>query len=271
MDAGLDEQTRAFYRRSLEALRDAGVRYMVGGAYAFAQYTGIERHTKDLDVYLCEPDVSRALRALEPVGCQPDHPYPHWLAKAYCGELFVDLIYSSGNGIGVVDEAWFRHARTGVVMGVPVLLVPPEELLWHKAFVQERERYDGADVAHLLRAQAESMDWPRLLRRFGPFWRVLYAHLVLFGFVYPGLRDRIPTEVMRKLAARLEKEVGHPASEGDLCQGTLLSRAQYLPDVELWGDRDVRLEERVRMTEQDVEIWTAAIDREEGPPGDPEA
>ena len=52
----------------------------------------------------------------------------------------------------------------------------------------ERERYDGADIAHLLRARADQLAWRRLLRRFGPHWRVLLGHLVLFGFVYPGER-----------------------------------------------------------------------------------
>ena len=60
----------------------------------------------------------------------------------------------------------------------------------------ERERYDGADVAHLLRAHGDRLDWPRLLRRFGPHWRVLLSHLVLFGFIYPGERALVPAWVM---------------------------------------------------------------------------
>jgi hypothetical protein len=62
---------------------------------------------------------------------------------------------------------WFRHARSDQVLDVPVLIAPPEESIWSKAFIMERERYDGAEVAHLLRACAGRMDWQRLLQRFG--------------------------------------------------------------------------------------------------------
>ena len=52
--------------------------------------------------------------------------------------------------------------------------------------------FGGADVLHLLNACAETLDWSRLTRRFGRHWRVLFAHLTLFGFVYPSERCRIP-------------------------------------------------------------------------------
>ncbi len=59
-------------------------------------------------------------------------------------------------------------------------------MIWSKAFIMERERYDGADIAHLILACGRDLDWRRLLGRFGRRWRVLLSHLVLFGFVYPG-------------------------------------------------------------------------------------
>jgi hypothetical protein len=40
----------------------------------------------------------------------------------------------------------------------------------------------------------------------------------------------------------------------------LLSRAQYLPDVNGGGYLDARLEGRSHMTAADIETWTAAID-----------
>jgi len=48
-----------------------------------------------------------------------------------------------------------------------------------------------------------------------------------------------------------------------LCHGTLLSRQQYLVDVQEWGLRDARLEKRVRMDEKDIAAWTKAIGKEE--------
>lgn len=236
----LNEPTRQFYCHAMRTLREAGVPYLLGGAYALRQYTGIVRQTKDLDVFVREEHVADALAALARAGYRTEMTDPAWLAKAFSGDAFVDLIFASANGICHVDDAWFTHAIPAEVLGEPVLLMPAEEIIWTKAFIDERERYDGADIAHLLRARAEHLDWNRLLLRFGPYWRPLYAHLVLFGFVYPGERHRLPVTVMRELAERLTAEEAAPALEGQLCQGTLISRVQYLPDVESWGYRDAR-------------------------------
>ena len=48
-----------------------------------------------------------------------------------------------------------------------------------------------------------------------------------------------------------------------LCRETLLSRKQYLVDVQKWGFHDARLEERVHMDSQDIAKWTKAIPKEE--------
>src|SRR5882762_1034903 len=236
----VDPASRTFYVDSMELMRDGGVPFLVGGAYAFARYTGIERHTKDFDVFVRECDFERTLAALREAGYQTEIPFPHWLGKAHCGEYFVDVIYSSGNGIARVDDEWFEHAIPDTVFDLPARLCPVEEMMWSKAFVQERERFDGADIAHLLRARAEQIDWRRLLRRFGSNWQVLLSHLVLFGFIYPSDGHRLPGWVMQDLIGRLESSCSAPASRPRVCRGTVLSRQQYLVDVEDWGYRDAR-------------------------------
>jgi hypothetical protein len=145
---------------------------------------------------------------------------------------------------------------------VPVKLCAPEEMIWMKAFIMERERFDGADVAHILRCWVPEIDWAHLVRRFGPDWRVLLSHLILFGYIYPAERARIPVAVIEGLMARLRSEANN-AGPKRLCRGTLLSRQQYLMDVKDWGLRDARLEERVQMNEQDIADWTDAIGKQE--------
>ncbi|MGH7278499.1 MAG: nucleotidyltransferase, partial [Candidatus Rokuibacteriota bacterium] len=194
----LGPKTAAFYRDALTVLIEADVPFVVGGAYAFECYTGIARDTKDIDVFVRRADTERALAVLAQAGYRTEMTFPHWLGKAFGGDDDVlDVIFSSGNGIAEVDDTWFEHARDDEVLGIPVKLSPPEEMIWSKAFIMERERFDGADVAHVLRARAEHLDWPRLLARFGANWRPLLAHLVLFGFIYPSERQRIPHGVMR--------------------------------------------------------------------------
>lgn len=132
-------------------------------------------------------------------------------------------------------------------------------MIWSKAFVEERERYDGADIAHLLRICGKHLAWPRLLRRFDPHWRVLLSHLVLFGFIYPAERDRIPEWVMQELLYRLSHELHITPPHESLCQGTLLSREQYLTDTLQWGYQDARLLPKGALTQEEIDHWTAAI------------
>jgi hypothetical protein len=224
---------------ALGALAGSGVPVLVAGAYAFFEYTGIFRDTKDLDVFLRERDVEDAFRVLENTGFRTELVDASWIGKAYRGEYFVDLIFSSGNGVAVVDDLWFEHGRPARVMGVDVLLAPPEEMIWSKAFVLERERYDGADVNHLIRAVGEEMDWDRLLFRFDRYWEVLLSHLLLFRFAYPGERSKVPDRVLETLLARAQDELGsdHPHP---LCRGNLMSRVQYRHDLDQLGYVDGR-------------------------------
>jgi hypothetical protein len=270
----LDPAAAAFYRRAMQVLEQGGVRFLVGGAYAFAHYTGIVRHTKDFDIFIDPRDLSRAMALMEGAGYSTELKFPHWLAKAHWREYFVDLIFSSGNGVARVDDLWFAHAPRAEVLGVSVRLVPVEEMIWSKAFIMERERYDGADVAHLLHSAAESLDWERLVERFDGHWRVLLAHLILFGYIYPADSGRIPRPVMQTLCSRLGVELRNPGSDDPHCRGTVLSRQQYLPDIERAGYRDARLQPAGRLTPEEIEIWTAGIKEDGGPavekePGDP--
>ena len=260
----LDPVARAFYQRSMCMLSEADLPFLVGGAYAFERYTGIARHTKDFDIFVHPRDFDRVLDTLASAGCETDVPFPHWLGKAHCGDEFVDVIFSSGNGVAAVDDGWFAHAVIDEVLDMPARLIPAEEMIWSKAFIMERERYDGADIAHILRASADTLDWGRLVGRFDGYWRVLLNHLVMFGFIYPCERHRIPPVVMRELMSRLDRELAAPAPER-LCQGTLISRAQYLVDVQRWGYEDPRLAPRGNMTERERQIWTAGI-ADDGPP-----
>ena len=210
----LNPKTRVFYVKSLAVLNEADVPFLVGGAYALAKHASIERHTKDLDIFVLPEDRDAVLAALESAGFRTQVSFPHWLAKAYGDDGFIDVIYSSGNGVVRVDQEWFAHASDGLILGVPVKLCPAEEMIWSKGYVQERERFDGADVAHLIRGQAETMDWERLIRRFGDHWRVLFSHLVTFGFIYPGERSRIPGWVIKEFSDRLLDEIEGPIAPG---------------------------------------------------------
>jgi hypothetical protein len=247
-----------FYRHALAILKDAAVPHLVGGAYAYARYTGIQRHTKDFDVFIRRDDFGRAAWAFQKAGYKASLTFPHWLGKAHHGEDFVDLIFSAGNGVAVVDDRWFEHAVKEKVFGVDVELIPAEEMIWSKGLIMERERFDGADVAHVIHAAGERLDWHRLLERFGRYWRALYAHLVLFGFIYPSDREKVPAWVMDELTHRIGAETRAGNATEKICNGTIISRQQYLKDVDERGYADARRVDAL-MSEEDVELWTAGI------------
>jgi hypothetical protein len=248
-----------FYIEALRKLQETNIPFLVGGAFAFSHYSHVPRETKDVDIFVRPDDCPRVLAAFERLGYRSQVAFPHWLGKIEDGEHFIDIIFSSGNGIARVDDLWFDHAPKTNVLGIIVRLTPAEEMIWSKAFVQERERYDGADVAHLLREIGPSLDWPRLLMRFGDYWRVLLSHLILFGFVYPDKRENVPAWVMEELIRRLT--VSRPNLQNDICYGTMISREQYLHDLDRWKYRDSREEPFGSMTREQIDIWTAAIER----------
>lgn len=255
----LDPASREFYHSSLTTLTEARAPFLVGGAYAFERYTGIARHTKDLDVFVRPSDYERTAQVLEAQGYRTELTYPHWLGKAFHGDNFVDIIFRSNNSVAEVDDLWFEHAIDETVCDVAVKLCPPEEMIWNKALIMERERYDGADVAHLLRACAEELDWERLLQRFGSHWRVLLSHLILFGFIYPTEQEKIPRPVLHDLIDRLQNETSAPSATDRLCGGTLLSATQYVTDIEEWGYKDARIQPWGNMTAEEAARWTQAL------------
>jgi hypothetical protein len=248
-------------RRVLVAMKDAGVPFLVGGGYAFIRYTGIQRRMKDFDLFVRECDWPATVNALNTAGIATEVTFTHWIGKAIEGDTFVDIIYGSGNGVAPVDDEWFRHSSEDEVLGIPVRLVPREELIWTKAFVMERERFDGADISHLIRVCAPELDWKRLLRRFGEHWQVLLGHAVFFGFVYPAEQGLIPREIMSELLTRLHRTLDAVPTQSKVCRGTLISRAQYLVDIEEWGYSDPREAPRGAMSESEIAEWTAAIEQ----------
>jgi hypothetical protein len=242
------EETDA-HRDALRVLQEKGFAPMVGGAYALKTHTGLWRDTKDLDLFLRKDRIEAALEALDAAGYRTEFTDRLWLAKAYAGEYFIDLIFSSGNGVATVDEHWERRASTQKVLGVDALIVPAEEMIWQKAFIQERERFDGADIHHLLRCKGAAMDWEHLLQRFGErYWQVLFVHLITFRFSFPSDKEQVPAWVMEDLMARLRESERKPAATDRICRGTLLSRQQYLHETNVEGYLDAR--------ELEVPGWT---------------
>ncbi|MGQ3113662.1 MAG: hypothetical protein ACT6RD_14350, partial [Brevundimonas sp.] len=133
------------------------------------------------------------------------------------------------------------------VYGHEVSITPPTALILSKVFIQDRYRYDGADVNHIILKQAGAIDWKSLLDQMDLYWEVLMSHLLNFRFAYPTERDNVPPWLMTELSERLRAQVDLPAPRVKVCRGRLFSARDYVSDVAEWGFGDVvgkGLEER---------------------------
>jgi hypothetical protein len=238
------------YRRALMALRESGIPYLIGGAYALGLHTQIHRETKDLDLFTLPRHCPEMLRLFADLGYPSRMVARHWLGKVTWEDAVIDIITGFRNGVNQVEESWFEHAHDAVLFDTPVRILAPEEMIWSKAFVMERDRYDGADIVHLIRSHATDMDWPRLLQRFGPHWLLLMNHLLTFSFVYPADRSRIPDWLVRELSDRWQRQ--DHSSGLDVCQGTLLSHTQYIHDLDRLGLLDARLKPLGTLTTENI-------------------
>ncbi len=232
-------EAEGFYAEALRELTMLGLPYLLAGTYAVSAYTGITRPTKDLDIFCKAGDYPRILSHFQDLGYAVEIEDERWLGKVYKGKHFFDIIFASSNGTMPVNDAWFEGARSLDVFGTTVKIVGPTELIWSKAFIQLRHRYDGADVVHVILKQSSDIDWKRLLNYMEVHWEVLLVHLLNFRWVYPTERDRVPRWLMDELLDRLKHQLELPPPDMKVCRGRMLSRVDYAMAVTDWGFADV--------------------------------
>ena len=104
-----------------------------------------------------------------------------------------------------VSDDWFREAYEVEVYGTKVRITPPTEFILSKLFLQDRYRYDGADVAHVILRKHDEIDWRRLLAAMELYWEVLLIHVLNFRFIYPTEREAIPRWLLDELLERLRR------------------------------------------------------------------
>lgn len=228
----------ACYQGVIQGLLEAKVPFAVSGGFAFHHHTGIWRTTKDLDLVTPPDAVPRAFAVLVEEGFETYVQDPVWLAKARRGDYFVDLISGVGNATLTVEQSWIDRSQADEVLGIRCKILPAEEMIASKLFVTRRERFDGADIAHLLKACARSLDWDRLRKLTEPHWQMLYWQLILFAYIYPAHTGDVPPSLWRDLAERFDDFV--TASQvKDPFRGTLIDPKMFAIDVDEWGERDV--------------------------------
>lgn len=225
---------KALFRESLLALNRCRIPYAVSGAFALQFHTGIWRCTKDLDVFLPAEEVAAALRCLEDKGFACEICDSVWLAKAHRDGFFVDLITGMSNAVITVDRSWIKNAMPAAIFDVRTRILAAEELLASKLFVMRRERFDGADIAHLIYATRGNLRWERILEVVGEHWEVLLGALVLFRYVYPAYSHYVPPWLWQHLLNSFSRLLASP-DPGAQFRGSLIDDNMFAIDVSEWG------------------------------------
>lgn len=233
------------FSQVLRLLNSERIPYAVSGAFALHEHTGIWRDTKDLDLFLTEQEMPRAFAALESEGFAPKIYDPVWLCKAHRGDYFIDLITGMSNGVIRVNRDWIERAKTTEVFGVPAKVLAAEELIASKLFVTRRERFDGADLVHIIHGKAGELDWTRILELTGEHWMMLLWELVLYQYVYPAQSHFVPRELWKTLLSRLYEELDDPNPRAAF-RGSLIDDKMFAIDTEEWGMPDLNQQFRNR-------------------------
>jgi hypothetical protein len=236
-------EQRQLFRETLDHMNRANIPYVVSGAFALQHHTGIWRNTKDLDLFLPAAAVPEALRHLKEHGFEVEICDPVWLAKAHRNGYYVDLITGMSNAILTVDQSWIDRGSDIVLLDVPTRVLGAEELIASKLFVNFRERFDGADIAHIIRGTRGKLDWHRLCQLAGDHWEILLWELVLFHYVYPANKDYVPKDVWMDLLSQLCRELQSPPGSLPF-RGSLIDDKMFAIDVREWGMENLLEENR---------------------------
>ena len=247
--AAIPAEQQTLFREVLALLEHHRIGYAVAGAFALQEHTGIYRDTKDLDLFLTAENAALALRLLREQGYDCEVCDPVWLFKAHRNGFFVDLITGMSNAAIVVDDSWIRLAKPAFVHGIQTRVLAAEELVASKLFIARRERFDGADIAHVIYGTQGNLDWQRILRLAGAHWEMLLWALVLFRYVYPAQTAYVPAALWRDLVRSFQDAVSQPDPAAGF-RGSLVDDKMFAIDVNEWGLKNLMREYRERRLER---------------------
>src|SRR5205085_3492590 len=204
------------------------------------------------DLFCTSATATKALAYLKGIGFQIEVTDPIWLAKAWQGEFFVDFITGMSNGVIVVDDSWIERAYPEKVLSVATRVLAPEELIASKVFVDFRERFDGADIVHVIFGTKGKLDWQRILQVMHGHSELLFWHLVLFHYVYPAHSHYVPHAIWDELIENFTRELSEPEKSAPF-RGSLLDERMFAIDVKEWGLADLLGKARAAKRERIVD------------------
>jgi hypothetical protein len=230
-----DPEKWPIYRTIIEAASSRGVPFAVGGGFANMAYTGIPRHTKDVDLFILPRDRDAMIEITAKCGLHDyyaEKPYDRaWIYRATADDLIVDLIWAMANHRSPVDQAWIDHSPEITVKGVRFRIMAAEELLWNKLYIMQRDRCDWPDALNLIYARASTLDWRYLLGRLGEDVSLLSALVSLFSWICPERTCELPRWLWTELGIH-PPETANPSRICEQRAAFLDTRPWFLPTLD---------------------------------------
>jgi hypothetical protein len=194
------------YGQALESLRNAHVRFMLGGGFALATLTGRWRNTKDMDLYIHPDQNKSAIAALSDTGFADyfsQQPYDRtWSHRNIKSDVIVDLLWGMANHRADVSDLWFKRAPAVTIRDQELLVIPAEELIWCKLYIIHRDRCDWTDLLNLVYARGAELDWKHLLDCLEDDSPLLSALLMIYGWLCPEGVRKLPKSLWTELGMR---------------------------------------------------------------------
>jgi len=205
----------ALYTQALDMADQAGLRYVLGGGLAFSELAGRARNTKDLDLYVLPSDKDAMVEAVLSAGYHDYYetlPYDRsWIFRTAKDDVIIDVIWTSPNHRMEVDEDWISKGPAVQVRDRVLRLIPPEELIWAKLYIVQKDRCDWPDLLNILNDRAHEFDWNRLLRMVGERDAALLGGLLsTFRWLCPCDAMGVPAHVWRAIGMQTPDEWPHP-------------------------------------------------------------
>jgi hypothetical protein len=195
----------AVFQLVLREARARSITFAAGGALAIATYTGEWRGTKDLDFYVVPSEKDRMIALLGELGLADYYdraPYDRrWIYRSFIDDVIVDVIWSMANQRSDVDAAWLAEGPYLFIRGERVRILPPEETIWAKLYVMQRDRCDWPDIFNVLYAMPAEIDWERLIRRMEGDVSLLEGLLAVFRWLSPPRAAEIPDWVWKRVCS----------------------------------------------------------------------
>jgi hypothetical protein len=217
------------YKYVLDRLRDATVPFALGGGLALGVYTGKLRRSKDLDIYILPEHRNALIGIMSDCGLMDYYekvPYDRtWIYRGHYNEAIVDAIWAMANKRAQVDSAWLERGPTVKMFDQQFRVIPPEELIWSKLYVLQRDRCDWPDILNLIYATGPTLNWDHLLMRVGEDRPLIKGVLSVFSWLSPARAGQIPQRVWRSLGLPAPK---HDPTTGHLDRKDLLDTRPWL-------------------------------------------